>query len=111
MPAITSADMRSPVRVDITPEHVARVELADHGAGAGLVGHRDFGVAADQDAHVFALVAGLEDRLVAFGNVVSCDWATTGRPLSAEKFSKRRTSSRKNFSGQLHSWSDSCDDG
>jgi hypothetical protein len=47
-------------------EHVAGGELADHGAGAGLVGHRDFCVAADQDAHVLALVAGLEDRLVAF---------------------------------------------
>ena len=47
-------------------EHVALVELADHDAAAGLVGHRDLGVAAHQDAHVFALVAGLEDRLVAF---------------------------------------------
>ncbi len=46
-------------------EDVAGVELADHAARAGVVGHRDLGVAADQHAEDLAFVAGFEDGLVA----------------------------------------------
>ena len=47
-------------------EDVAGFELGDHGTGAGVVGHRDLGVAGDDDADGVAFVAGFEDGLVAF---------------------------------------------
>jgi hypothetical protein len=44
---------------------VAGLELADHGTGAGVVGHRDFGVAADHDTDELAFVTGFQNGFVA----------------------------------------------
>jgi hypothetical protein len=76
-------------------EDVARPELAEHRAGAGVVGDGDLGVAGDQHADVFAVVAGLEDGFVALvaGQLALAD---DFLDLVGRKCSKRRTCSRKN---------------
>jgi hypothetical protein len=75
-------------------EDVAGTQLADHAARAGVVGHRDFSMAADQTPIKLAFVAGFEDGFVA-SKVARRDLMTISSTLSAVKVSNRRTCSRK----------------
>jgi hypothetical protein len=95
LPAMTSADQAVAGEQRHDAEDVARRELGDHRACAGVVGGRDFGVAADHDADETAFVAGLEDGFVALVGGQAGGLMTISSTLSAGKCSNRGTCSRK----------------